>query len=218
MSFLRACVLFMWLIGQYGHGFELTWDGQCIHHHVHKSKPNQSIHPSIPHPPARASIAASTASAPALAAAIMEATPVPAVSCVCTWMGMSGCSLFVSCWKVCVVCYSASLKGMTGNRRGSSHRRSAPTSMAAASLFKLERVEQCIGSSRGWVGCGDGRLVYTDNTNGTHGLRRPAMSLMASTCAPSSTSCLLFVNVRSVWDGGTEGRVHVCLSYPIETV
>lgn len=35
--------------------------------------------------PDMASKHASTASAPALAAAIIEATPVPAVSCVCTW-------------------------------------------------------------------------------------------------------------------------------------
>jgi hypothetical protein len=36
------------------------------------------------------STAASTASAPAWAAASIEATPVPAVSCVCTWMGSEG--------------------------------------------------------------------------------------------------------------------------------
>jgi hypothetical protein len=36
------------------------------------------------------SIAQSTASAPARAAASIDATPVPAVSCVCTWMGKSG--------------------------------------------------------------------------------------------------------------------------------
>mmetsp|Transcript_1370 Transcript_1370/g.4649 ORF Transcript_1370/g.4649 Transcript_1370/m.4649 type:complete len:288 (+) Transcript_1370:889-1752(+) len=43
--------------------------------------------------PEKASVATSTTSAPALAAASMDATPVPAVSCVCTWMGRSGCSL-----------------------------------------------------------------------------------------------------------------------------
>ena len=37
-----------------------------------------------------ASIATSTASAPAFAHSTIEITPVPAVSCVCTWMGRSG--------------------------------------------------------------------------------------------------------------------------------
>mmetsp|Transcript_43518 Transcript_43518/g.70042 ORF Transcript_43518/g.70042 Transcript_43518/m.70042 type:complete len:228 (-) Transcript_43518:1477-2160(-) len=40
--------------------------------------------------PAMASVHTSTTSAPASAAAIMLATPVPAVSCVWTWMGRSG--------------------------------------------------------------------------------------------------------------------------------
>mmetsp|Transcript_23155 Transcript_23155/g.78199 ORF Transcript_23155/g.78199 Transcript_23155/m.78199 type:complete len:244 (+) Transcript_23155:1861-2592(+) len=40
--------------------------------------------------PAMESIAASTTSAPAAAAASMEATPAPALSCVCTWIGTSG--------------------------------------------------------------------------------------------------------------------------------
>mmetsp|Transcript_11496 Transcript_11496/g.48195 ORF Transcript_11496/g.48195 Transcript_11496/m.48195 type:complete len:228 (+) Transcript_11496:1360-2043(+) len=40
--------------------------------------------------PASASVQTSTTSAPASAHASIEATPVPAVSCVCTWMGKSG--------------------------------------------------------------------------------------------------------------------------------
>ena len=40
--------------------------------------------------PASASVHTSTTSAPASAHANIDATPVPAVSCVCTWMGKSG--------------------------------------------------------------------------------------------------------------------------------
>ncbi|PAV58835.1 hypothetical protein WR25_08843 [Diploscapter pachys] len=40
--------------------------------------------------PLMLSTAASTTSAPALAHSTIDATPAPAVSCVCTWMGMSG--------------------------------------------------------------------------------------------------------------------------------
>mmetsp|Transcript_11679 Transcript_11679/g.43285 ORF Transcript_11679/g.43285 Transcript_11679/m.43285 type:complete len:228 (+) Transcript_11679:798-1481(+) len=40
--------------------------------------------------PASASVHTSTTSAPASAHASIEATPVPAVSCVCTWIGKSG--------------------------------------------------------------------------------------------------------------------------------
>jgi hypothetical protein len=40
--------------------------------------------------PDMASVAQSTTSAPAAAATSMVATPVPAVSCVCTWMGRLG--------------------------------------------------------------------------------------------------------------------------------